>query len=337
MREWKKEAAVERAKPYLIDVARRSPVKAAADVKRYHELLLYTLLHMGVDPTDKDVLALVKTVVDAPLDRTYNAALGAMALEALDRTKYRARIAEYAQFLVDQQCTNGQWAYGKVIENKPDLTPKKQDPKKPGSTEVVIEIKRLGKGPATGDNSNAQYAALGLRACAASGLGLPRDTLQLALDWWERAQRGDGSWSYDSKEGLADAAGYLSMTSGGVASLVIYRSLLGVAWDKDAKIKKGVDWIAANWSVKENTKHRNPQLFSFYALYAIERVGSLMSLPKIGDKTWYEEGVDHLVATQLKQGCWDSKLEMETPDTCFAILFLRRATRPAPKIASGVK
>jgi hypothetical protein len=339
MRKYRTEQALERARTWLLAWTKNAPTTITADVSRYHELVLYTLMHLGVDPTDKTVQLLATTVSESPLDRTYNVALCAMALEALDRTKYRSRIAQCAQFLVDQQAVNGQWGYGKLIEKQPDLTPKKGDPKKPGQTEVVIDIKRQGKGPATGDNSNSQYAALGLRACMAAGIGIPRDTLQLALDWWERAQRGEGSWAYDSKENnhLPDSNGYASMTSGAVGSLVILRSLMRLPWDKDEKIKKGVEWLGTNFNVKENAKYRNPLLFNFYGLYALERVGSLMAIDKVGAHEWYPAGADHLLAIQLKEGSWDSKSEMVCADTCFAVLFLRKATRPAPKIASGSK
>jgi hypothetical protein len=127
------------------------------------------------------------------------------------------------------------------------------------------------------------------------------------------------------------------MTAGAVASLVIYRSLLKIAWDKDPRIQKGLGWLAANWKIDENVKARNPGLFAFYWMYAVERVGGLMSLAKIGESDWWPEGAEHLIKIQQKDGSWDSKNEMAIPDTCFAVLFLRKATRPAPKIASGVK
>ena len=38
-----------------------------------------------------------------------------MSLESYDRKKYQYRIAQCAQFLVDNQCKNGQWDYGEAV------------------------------------------------------------------------------------------------------------------------------------------------------------------------------------------------------------------------------
>ena len=51
-------------------------------------------------------------MTETPLEWTYDVSLQAMILEEIDRVKYQARIAQCAQFLVDNQCPNGQWSYG---------------------------------------------------------------------------------------------------------------------------------------------------------------------------------------------------------------------------------
>jgi hypothetical protein len=49
------------------------------------------------------------------------------------------------------------------------------------------------------------------------------------------------------------------------------------------------------------------------------------------------EGARELLATQEPDGCWKKNSTLEGPDcaTCFAVLFLRRAT--APLIKTGEK
>ena len=84
--------------------------------RRTDELVLWTFTHAGVVETDPDFEKLFKTVTEGPLEWTYNVSLQAMILEELDRVKYQGRIAQCAQFLVDNQCKNGQWTYG-----EPDL------------------------------------------------------------------------------------------------------------------------------------------------------------------------------------------------------------------------
>ena len=151
--------------------------------RRSEELILWTLTHAGVPESDPDFEKLLKIVLETPLEWTYNVSLQAMILEELDRVKYQARIAQCAQFLVDNQCKNGQWSYGEPDLNAKDTPSLGAAPKavasgggkapKPGNPgtrtkpKVVRHwpVKQLKTGPAAGDNSNSQYAALGLRAC----------------------------------------------------------------------------------------------------------------------------------------------------------------------------
>ena len=50
--------------------------------------------------------------MDEPMKNTYRVSLQAMILEEVQRVKYRKQIFKCAQLLVDNQCKNGQWAYG---------------------------------------------------------------------------------------------------------------------------------------------------------------------------------------------------------------------------------
>jgi hypothetical protein len=78
------------------------------------ELVLWTLVHAGVRPGDARFDELFKKMMEDPLQLTYRASLQAMILEELDRVKYQKRIFHCAQFLVDNQCKNGEWSYGEA-------------------------------------------------------------------------------------------------------------------------------------------------------------------------------------------------------------------------------
>ena len=80
------------------------------------ELILLTLIHAGVPESDARVQELLKAMLAKPLARTYSVTLQAMVLEEIDRAKYQTRIAQCAQFLVDNQLANGQWSYGEPTE-----------------------------------------------------------------------------------------------------------------------------------------------------------------------------------------------------------------------------
>jgi len=74
-----------------------------------------------------------------------------------------------------------------------------------------------------------------------------------------------------------------------------------------------------------------------YFLYAMERAGILYGTETFGAHGWYAEGARWLLETQRPDGAWlttGTKGPQVTWDTCFAILFLRRATRPLIDVAS---
>src|SRR5262249_36748723 len=68
---------------------------------------------------------------------------------------------------------------------------------------------------------------------------------------------------------------------------------------------------------------------NLYFLWTVERVGMLYGLSKINDKDWYHWGADVLVEAQQKEGHWATggyPGADQLTDTCFALLFLKRAT-----------
>src|SRR5437016_335708 len=99
-------------------------------LQSYSELVLLTLAHSGYyKDGDPALQPLIDEVLRKQIGSTYTASLGAMALQKLDAKKYQKRIAEYAQFLCDNQCHNGQWDYG-----EPDPIPAEPDKPKPTPT-----------------------------------------------------------------------------------------------------------------------------------------------------------------------------------------------------------
>src|SRR6516225_6007890 len=116
------ESKVDQAIKKGIAFLRGAPSPAAhAGIKDSDELILWTFVHAGVAESDPDFQKLWKKMLDGPLEKTYKVALQAMILEELDRVKYQERIAQCAQFLVDNQCANGQWSYGNPTEFAKDV------------------------------------------------------------------------------------------------------------------------------------------------------------------------------------------------------------------------
>jgi hypothetical protein len=323
------------------------PSPANEQLPNSHELILLALLHGGVPETDPAFEKMLREVLAGRLTRTYGVALQAVLLEELDRVKHQKRLFECAQFLVDNQCKNGQWLYGEPVllptlptgrrvKAVPASAKKKSSEARP-KPPVVLElpVKKMREGPATGYSSNSQYAALGLRACAEAGILLPVETLTLAQKSWTDSQNADGGWCYYDK---GSAASYGSMTSGGVASLAIYDHLLRKDPKKDPALRAGMTWLGEHFAV---TSHGptpwKDYLARHYYLYALERAGLLAGVETFGSREWYAEGARALLASQTSEGAWDAGDwggRQPVWDTCFAILFLRRATRPLNDVAS---
>jgi hypothetical protein len=74
-------------------------------------------------------------------------------------------------------------------------------------------------------------------------------------------------------------------------------------------------------------KKRSPSE-DHYFLWSLERVGVLYGLRTIDGKDWYAWGAELLQAHQTKDGSWHGGRyhgSSPTLDTCFALLFLKRA------------
>ena len=362
--------------------------KYPAPVHGYGELILLTLADSGFyDDESPELQALIQNVLEKKIGSTYIASLMAMALEKLNPKKYQKRIAQCAQFLVDQQCQNGQWDYGWPVDNplstEPEETPAlvrkdvatfSQTPasldrardkpgtttrkpgikKKPGSTKTKpglnkIPVRKRKKGPPSGDNSNSQYAALGIRACLDSGILVESRVLKLARTFWLRNQNTDGGWGYGGHGNKGGAGGnpngvsgssYGSMTVGAVGALCIFDHYLKINFKSDKGVLRGMGWLAKNYTVTQNPRKTN--FATYYYLYGLERLGLLFGTEKIGRHWWYAEGADVLLKAQTGFGMWqppDRTPEQPHVNSCFAILFLRRGTVPLGKerksVASG--
>jgi hypothetical protein len=344
-----------------------SPAFAEKDVAWHvpdsDELVLLTLVHAGVPESDPRFRELFKKMLDVPLGRTYKAALQAMVLEEVDRKHWQKRIAHCAHFLVDNQCRNGQWGYGEPVSAAPPpSTPsggasvrsgggKEAGPRVKPAVTKRLNVTQTRFAGESGDNSNSQYAALGLRACFEAGVNIPKPVLALARQWWvSTAVKDDRSgavasgpgaspvgWGYRINDGSEP---YGSMTAGAVGAVAIYDHLLDKDWKKDPIVLGGLAWLAKNYSVTENPGAKvhfgdgGKQAARYYYLYALERAGILTETPLIGTKDWYLDGARALLAEQGADGSWNKNSSGENAvwQTCFAILFLKKAT--APLIAS---
>ncbi|MFN0205792.1 MAG: prenyltransferase/squalene oxidase repeat-containing protein [Planctomycetota bacterium] len=179
------------------------------------------------------------------------------------------------------------------------------------------------------DCSNTQYALLGLHAASRMGVDIPREFLFQTVNAIVKMQQKDGGFVYRN----ADEVPAGSMTTAGICALQLAARHLKSFPQYESKKS---EWLAAeklafDWLEKHFRVDANPAGFSerggmrvwhYYYLYGLERACELAGKQKIGKHWWYREGAEYLLSNQHADGHWRS----DFTDTCFALLFLKRAT-----------
>jgi hypothetical protein len=366
--------AVLKAGEYLLNLSTRLPngQHTYPGIKgtrlRYDELVLLTLLESGWDRKDARLQGLMAKVAADPLDITYHVALKAMCLAAIDPVKYQQQLAQCAQFLVDNQNPNGGWSYGQQVQLPPSFPVVDKGPvqietgveagKSKAKPPKQVEIKK-GKSVSTSetDASNSQYAALGLRACLSGLVVVPKEVITAGENYWIKLQQPDGGWIYGStpNRDLSDGKPYGSMSAGALGSIAIYKYYRNRVWNDpldlktDPTIAKGVDWMGKHLDFS-----KNPQCgyaaWKHYWFYAVERAGRLLETETFGSHEWYPEGAPVILGLQKPDGSFAPEVwqlpanamgsikDIACPgvvmETCFCILFLRRAT---PKLDETIQ
>ena len=242
--------------------------------------------------------------------RTYDTSLAILALGAHDARANRPRIAELADALIDWQ--HGDWGY-----------------------------------PSGADLSNTQYGALGLWGARRAGVEIPVAvwrSLERSLSGYRCS---DGGYAY---AGNSSASG--SMTAAVVGTLAICQDALTTARalgeddrrDIERRIREGIDWLGRNFSVTTNPGAGG---WLHYYLYGLERVGASPGERSFGTHDWYREGAEFLVDEQGLDGGWCENGgwqggarrgaigSSDVVQSCFALLFLRRATRPVSVVENA--
>lgn len=286
-------------------------------------LCTYTLLKAGLAPTHPGVAKALAFLESTPPRQTYTAACHMLAFGATGLQRYRKRMQAVLDDLLDWQSA-GVWGYPFVHRrdgwadhmSRPDL-------------------------------SNTQYAALGLWAAQRAGLVVPPKAwtrlMNRTLKYQARprsvkplvsARPAAGTVATRTKMAIAgfhytphQGKPTGSMTTAGIAILGLAEGALGASLGDNkrreirAALELGLGWLDHNFSLTRNPGNSS---WLYYYLYGLERVGSILGVTYLGDHHWYYEGAEFLVGKQKKDGSW-SQVHAE-PDTCFAILFLKRAT-----------
>ena len=272
-------------------------------------LCTLALLNSGVPPNDPHIQKALTNLRKLKLSKTYSIALQTMALCAAEPRRDMVLIQKNVQWFEETQRKDGDWSY-------------------PGKF---------------GDNSNSQFAILALHEAERVGAKVSPKTWQIAADYWKGSQNPDGSWGYKAQG--ADGLG--SMTCAGIGAMVIST---GHASQPNAEINNGLvqccrpqedddaleralTWLGRNFSVRRNPGFRgHGQVWHYYYLYGLERVGRLTARRLIGEHDWYREGAEFLVhqQDQFSHHWTGGGFAEENPNiaTALALLFLSKGRRP---------
>jgi hypothetical protein len=265
------------------------------------------------------------------LEKTYCVALQTMAFAQADPARYKVQLLHNVQWLERaqiQQADRTNW---------------------PGSWTYTVE--KLTQG----DNSNTQYALLGLHAASEAGIPVHPQVWSLARQYWELAQRREGldRGGFGYKPGMNQPTTG-SMTCAGLASLLIsgskrYEGRETINGDTvhncgaggfNPSIQAAVEWLGARFRVDQNVGAGGT--WKYYYLYGLERAGRLSGLRYFGNHDWYFEGAEHLIHDPGRdplQGKWQGGGNESDPvlTTAFVVLFLAKGRAPViiNKLAHG--
>ncbi len=264
-------------------------------------LCLYALVKSGVPRTHVSVRRAVEYLRSNQPQKTYSLALLILGLCSIDADLHRKWIAKSIKEMISWQRRGFAYPNGNV------------------------------------DLSNTQYAAIALRTAANKGFKIPPSVWLGLKEYAQRCQERRASKNSPTSIIGSEPLGFSyrqggkatgSMTTAGLAVMAICREQMRKQKSITQSIESGLSWMVANFSQTCNpSSHKKFAPHSsgnhlHYFLYGVERVGGLLDLNLLGPYDWYRKGAIFLVDTQTPEGQWGN------PDqTCFALLFLSRATR----------
>jgi hypothetical protein len=321
-------------------------------------LMLLTLMAAGESPRDPALVAAFAELRRREIRATYSLSLASLAVER-----------SYAPVNERDDLLSGR------LKKPAPRTPSDEDRKllddwatrllgnRDNSVDNAYLSRWWYEGGAGFDNSNTQYALLGLYSVQLCGGKVSRGVWFAAAEHWLKSQHPADEdarllrltpttevenqdpqkartsvagrkveprgWSY-TLPGTGDAYG--SMTCAGIASLSLCASAVDDGKARtplqgriDDAIRSGLAWLSRNHSVRGNPGPPDHlEGWYYYWMYSLERACELSRVGLIDGWDWYHDGAQVLLDLQHNDGHFPGTLE----DTCFAVLFLKKAQLP---------
>ena len=257
-------------------------------------LVMLSLLTAGVSKDDPAIKKAMPYIRQQENRHTYVVGLHTMVLAEYGDVKDLNRIQTNVDWLIDAATTRG----GKLGKG--------------GKLEGWTYTMNSSNPP---DNSNVQYALLGLMAGRQAGAKIDPTVWKEIQRYYVENQckptpgpagKEIAGWNYGSGE--RTGKGTLTMTAAGVSGLLIasleendnfqgFDEKTGIAskcgfYPDDDAVAKGLRWLAKEF------RFTNPP-HTFYNVYGIERVGRLSGQRFIGEHDWYREGCEVLTGVAV--------------------------------------
>jgi hypothetical protein len=302
--------SIERIQRFLFDM--QDPRAGGWHVEQYEHgrqiggptaLVVTALLTSGVSPQHPDLARAIKYLDNVEMVATYPVALRTHVWAALSRD-YHGRLVRDAQWLMRAASEQSTYTY------------------------VPFE-----RGHNRADHSNTHYGMLGMWEAAKRGVAVRRDFWLNAQHYFLDAQNRDGGWGYATGPPDEVSASTASMTAAGLTVLLIvqqqaHRERTSPHEPLADGIARGLDWLDARFT--GHTNH-GVNAWTYYYLYAIERVALAGGVKMLNRRDWYEVGADYILRDQDDDGSIDRNVVR----SAFALLFLSRGRVPvwATKLA----
>jgi len=197
------------------------------------------------------------------------------------------------------------------------------------------------RGDGIPDVSATQFAILALRSASFAGYPVEKtnpDVWRKTAEFLTEAQTASGGFPYQTRGRPSRG-----MTAAGLSSLLICKEQMTIKGDKEPRgiedaITKGLAYLDANFDLTSNPSpdYEGQSHYHYCYLYALERTGVLSLHREFDGKDWYTRGAAWLLGEEGSDGGWNDGTCMDPKDvlgTCFALLFLKRATPPAVTVS----
>jgi hypothetical protein len=291
-------------------------------------------------PLDDPALVRVAEIIraEAPrMDRVYTLSCSLFFLNRSNEIRPlkesdRKLAQTFALRIIAGQLSSGIWSYGGPLltpaQEADLLTALKTGAHKPNGTVLV-----------GASMSNTQFAMLALWGARKHDVPV-RDPLLALAAYCHANQFPDGHWIYPGHSLSATS------TCAGLIALALEKALRedkefvsvperNRSLSKQADVDKAFAFVAKSIGRKKGDPGGAASQFAgtlfeadavgdLYFLWTLERLAMIYGKNQIGGKDWYDWGYPLVMRAQQEDGSWKD-WSGPLPDTCFALLFLKRA------------